>query len=284
MEQNEKDEMKKCNLATLLLLLLFSIHFQAKSSQLILYQNDTLFTESDILSSFDGFKNLRTSLLQLVSKTCRNVGYSTKIVWVIQDDKLFLKDFLVKDFCTGVEIPTDLSNHFSNNGAGLYFADWFSNNVDFGKGEIINEGFSNKLYSCCGKLNFSNGILINQENWKNDVVTSEYNTSEKRNRLIYTNIDWSKIRKRHLKKGYVVQVKFQTNDTTGVIKNKHVPALWSFSERTKTPKYLEQEALRVVDLIPSWNYFLENGKPYPQHHVIIEVQFSEALRIQFLGF
>lgn len=282
------------NLLTIIVLSLSIYHVNA--NEILLYNKDTLHLNESILSKFKDYDSISNQILASTTYTenCRSRRFTEEATWIIKNDSLFLRDLKFFDYCTGKEIPFRFNEIYD-----LNFANWFSDEIKYGIGRVLYSSYvgrfsgskqtwNNVLHKYGGKLYFKNGILKTNETWSNKAIVSDYLNSLNRDSLIYSNINWKKISNKKLKKNYVVDISFEV-DKNGQLINKYASRTGTlnndseslFIEKVKVNAKIVNEALRVIDLIPYWSHYFENGKPYKQRGCVIRIVFSEKNKIKY---
>jgi len=157
---------------------------------------------------------------------------------------------------------------------GKVKADWFTGTIIVPKGKLVyyvHMGYES-IYEKELALKIKKGVLIGTKLYDNSKSKQSIygNDGDKLREFIYSNINWDNIPKLE-GKGIRVIVRFSANEKGIVDKAKIF---------IKTNPLLENEAIRVIKLIPEWDIFYRHGKhlrvtwTYP-------ILFNEANREQY---
>lgn len=157
---------------------------------------------------------------------------------------------------------------------GKVKATWINEQILIPKGKLIHyidEGY--QFYETELVLNFKNGKLIEQKEYDN---TKSYKSIFTENQdslqnFIYSNIDWKKVPdlKNEKVKVFITIASGETRKPDSV-----------YIIRGSDNEILNQEALRVVNLIPEWDVYYRRGKFY-RIAWSVPVIFDEQKRMKY---
>ena len=224
---------------------------------------DRLIWNGDTLKVFNNPLNLRRDLNTLRPKLFgeEEGGWMTSCwrgyiaEWTIIDEEIYLTNIFS---CTYFEdsIKSDLKLVFDTEYEnGKVKATWITGKLKIPKGKLIHyvhDGYQS-FYETELVLTFKNGLLTEQKEYDNSNSSKSVFTENQDSlyNFIYTNINWSKIP--DLKDEKVrVFISIQSSETT---KPDSIVIIRKAENET-----LNQEALRVFNLIPEWNVYYRLGE------------------------
>ena len=194
--------------------------------------------------------------------------------WTIIENEIYLTNIFSIDYSND-SIKSDLEAVFgSEYENGKVKATWISEPLLIFKGKLIHyldRGY--EFYETELVLTFKNGTLINQKRYDNS-KTYKSIFSENQDSLmnfIYSNINWKKV-------PYIKNEdeKVAINITSGETSKSASATIIRGSDK----EILNQEALRVVNLIPEWNVYYRRGEFY-KIRWLVTVTFDEQKRMKF---
>lgn len=238
---------------------------------LLIYQGDTLLLHTNPLEQYLNSKTERAINdfpLEWTSTACYR-GY--KATWLLSNDSLYLI-CLQKGCFSGTPEFFNLKQEF---GANRVFARWFTGKGIVPKGKLlryVHSGYDSYFEKEL-VLTFNKGILeeeVEHDN-SNFYISGFSQHPDSLYQFIYSNINWNKIP--DLKEDKIrVFISLQSGES----KKPDSISLAMGSEID----ILNEEALRVMRLLPEWDVYYRQGKVFPMKWAI-PVVFSEATRKTF---
>lgn len=244
---------------------------------------DRLIWNGDTLTVFSNPLELRNDIDSLRSKLFgeKEAGINTACwrgyiaEWAIIGNEIFLTNIFSCNYYDD-SIKSNLKAVFGKEYEnGMVKANWISGKILIPKGKLIHYVHSGyeSFYETELVLTFKNGILIEQHEYDNSKSYKSIFT-EKQDSLqnfIYSNIEWSKIP--DLKNEKVrVFISIQSGET---IKPDSILIV-----RRSNNEILNQEALRVINLIPEWDVYYRLGEVYRMKWTI-PIIFDEQRRKRY---
>jgi len=236
---------------------------------ILIWKNDTISLHSNPLGSYPKLDDLNLFGDQ-------NDGYSTACwrgyiaEWKIIDNSLYLSNIYSCDYAYSEnKIKADLKKLFPklyDNGNVL--ANWYSGELSVPNGKLIHQEL--KIYESEWILNLKKGTIINEKKFDNSGChISIYTQSQKSlNDFIAKNINWNNIP--HLEKGI--------HKVYGLIKSGNSKTEFTIKIKSNTKyKELEKEALRILKLLPEFDFYIKAGKVMNVAYTI-PIMFSEKNR------
>lgn len=205
-----------------------------------------------------------------------NISWGTDYIadWTIIENEIYLTGIFRAKHDNDI-IKSDLESVFgAEYEDGKVKATWISEQLLIPKGKLIHYlGRGYQFYETEHVLTIKNGKLIEQREYDN---TKSYKSIFAENRdslqnFIYSNIDWEKVP--DLKNG---EIKVLTTIVSGETPKPDSVYIWRGSENEK----LNQEALRVVNLIPEWNVYYRRGEFYRITWNVVVI-FDEQKRMKY---
>ncbi|MFO8234638.1 MAG: hypothetical protein R6U04_04425, partial [Bacteroidales bacterium] len=194
--------------------------------------------------------------------------------WTIIENEIYLTNIFSLNYSND-SIKSDLKTVFgAEYENGKVKATWISEQLVIPKGKLIH--YLDKAYQFYESelaLNFKNGKLVEKKVYDN---TKSYKSIFTENQdslqnFIYTNIDWKKVPDLKNEK-----VKVFINITSGETSKTASADIIRGSDN----EMLNQEALRVVNLIPEWNVYYKRGEFY-RIRWLVTVIFDEQKRMKY---
>lgn len=237
----------------------------------LIYKGDTLILYSNPLEQYLENKSERTINgydLEWTSTACYR-GYQA--TWEIANDSLFL--IKIQKGCYGKDPEYfDLKEEF---GTVKVFAQWFTGKILAPSGKLIHYVHSgyNSFFEKELVFTFKEGHLTEQIEYDNSKSYKSVFTENQDSLLnfIYTNIEWDKVPdlKDEKVRVFISIHSGETSKPDSVI-------IIKGSEN----EILNQEALRVVSLIPEWDVYYRLGKVYRMKWTI-PIIFDEQRRMKY---
>ncbi|NOU59605.1 hypothetical protein [Marinifilum caeruleilacunae] len=254
-----------------IILLPLSGYATGQVGDILIYKGDTLKLFANPLEEYFEKKQKRTINeyeLKWTSTACYR-GYQA--TWELTNDSLFLVRIQKGCYSKNPEY-FNLKEEF---GTERVFAHWFTGNTLAPKGKLIQYFHSgyDSLYEKELTFSFTSGILTEQieyDNSKSYKSVFTENQDSLRN-FIYTNINWNLVPNLENKKARV----FISIKSGEKLKPDSIVIL-----RGLKNELLNQEALRVVNLIPEWDVYYRHGKVYRMGWTI-PIVFSEENRKKY---
>ena len=207
-------------------------------------------------------------------KTCISTacGREYQATWEILENQLYLTGIYS---CCYYEdnIKADLTSLFKEKVInGKVKADWVTGNVFFQKGKMITRIDAElSIYETDFEFEFSEGKLLNVKSYDNSKsrISIYSQNQEKLIDFIYSNIDWNNLP--ISQERVSVNVRFSANE------NGKVDEVKIMRGDNET---FNQEAIRVVKLIPEWDVFYIRGKHF-RFYWNLPIIFSEENREKY---
>jgi hypothetical protein len=241
----------------------------------IIYKGDTLNTSTQLLEKREGADSLLSALLG--TGKSRKTDYHLcdyHAEWTIENDQIYLTKMEILD---GPEVvyTLDLPSTFKGECFdGKVYAYWITEGVFANTGKLIvlmskyQPIFENETF-----FSFESGRLVETtfyDNSKSYCSVFHYNNDSLKT-MIYGNINWSSIP--DLKdKNYTVYVSLQSSD---VVRPDSV-----IIEEGCEISIINDEALRVIQLLPEWDIYYYRGQ-FHKNKMIIPIVFSEERLLQY---
>lgn len=242
-----------------------------QAGDILIFKGDTLSLFSNPLEQYLDSKSERIfngKKLEWTSTACYR-GY--RATWEVSNDSLFL--IKVQKGCYS-ETPEyfDLKSEF---GSERVFAHWFTGKTLAPKGKQIHYVHSgyDSFYEKELVLTFTSGLLSAQIEYDNSKSYKSIFTENQDSlqTFIYTNIDWSKIP--DLKDESIkVFVTIQSSET---LKPDSIQII-----RGSENELINEEAIRVIELLPEWDVYYQKGKVYRMKWTI-PIIFNEEKRKKY---
>lgn len=205
-------------------------------------------------------------------------GRGFQAEWVIIENNLYLKEIYSCSYFNSRPYDDSLKadllhifpDRFEN---GTVKADWVSGSFWLSKGEIIYYDHSlGAIYEKDILLSFQGGVLTNINEYNNieKSYKSKFSDQEILNEFIYSKVDWDKLPELN-SKSTVVYVSFEVHEP-GAPRN--------FKIVRGASSEFNDEALRVISLLPEWSIYYTFGKYY-QYVWNLPVIFSEENRKKY---
>lgn len=259
--------MKICRFVFISFLLIISLQKGFSTAQIpdiLIYKGDTFSVYLPYLP--DEFYKLDTVIFDSIEyinrvltvdlfakKTCisTDCGREYQARWEINDDQLYLTG--IYSCCYYHDsIKADLKTLFKDKFVnGKVKVDWLTTKIYYPEGKFLIHVEGMSIYERDIELEFENGKLISIKTLDNSQTKqSQYSQSqEKLNEFIYSNIHWEQLPKLDSTVRVVVQI---VPNEDGVIENVEVA-------RGNNDAF-NQEAIRVVKMIPDWDVYIFRGK------------------------
>ncbi len=241
----------------------------AQIPDILIYQGDTLALFANPLEEFPKIDSIRPYLFgnrgRYHSTACWR-EYQAE--WLIENEQLYLIG--IYSCCYYKDsIKSDLENLFGDRFVdGKIKSDWFTGSVFSPQGKLIryfHDAYLS-LYEKEIEFKFEKGILVetkehdNSKSRKSIFSQNEYKLQE----FIYSNIKWSSLPKTN-KETVRVFVQFSANEK-GVVDSVEVMRGHSI--------LYDQEAVRVIKLIPEWDVYYIHGE-YERQNWMLPIVFSK---------
>ena len=194
--------------------------------------------------------------------------------WTIIENEIYLTNIFSLDYSNDSiksNLETVFGYEYEN---GKVKATWISEQLVIPRGNLIHyldRGY--QFYETELVLTFKNGKLIEQKEFDNSKSYKSIFTENQDSlqNFIYTNLDWQKVPDLRNKKERV----FITITSGETRKPDNV-----FIIRGSDNEILNQEALRVVNLIPEWNVYYRRGEFYKIRSAVAVI-FDEQNRKKY---
>ncbi|MFD1015036.1 hypothetical protein [Winogradskyella rapida] len=236
---------------------------------ILIWKNDTISLHSNPLGSYSKLDDLNLF-------GDKDAGYSTACwrgyiaEWKIIDNKLYLSNIYSCDyFYSENKTKADLKKLFPkkyNN--GIVLANWYSGKLSVPNGKLINKEL--KIYESEWLLRIKKGQVINEKQFDNSSchISIYTKNQDSLNHFITTNINWNKIPR--LEKGI--------HKVYGLIKSGKSKTEFSLEIKSRTEyKELEKEALRILKLLPEFDFYIKAGEVINVKYTI-PIMFNENNR------
>ena len=243
----------------------------------LIYNGDTIYVVLYLPDEFYGVSGGLSVNLFDDKKVCggstwvTNCGRGYVSRWEIVENQLYLTG--IYSCCYYQDsVKADLTSLFKERViAGKVKADWVTGNIPFQKGKIITRIYTEPFYETDFEFEFSEGKLLYIKSYDNSKSRISFYSQnyEKLIDFLYSNIDWDKLP--IPEKRIRVFVKFSANEEGKVDR---VEIMRGDDE------IFNQEAIRVVKLIPDWDVLYIRGNHYRLHQTIAFV-FSEENRVKY---
>lgn len=268
--------MKTLKIALFILFLPLTVHATGQAGGILIWKGDTSTVFSNPLELHQNMDSLRTKLFGSqnadVNTGCWR-GYIAE--WTIVEEELYLTNIFS---CTYYEnkVKADLKELFgSEYSNGMVKATWVTGELLLPKGKLIHYvhlGYGS-FYEYELVLTFNNGRLVNQKTYDNSLSRkSIYSENpDSLQKFIYSNINWQKVPKLKNKTERVIVTIFsgKTAKPDSIVVH-----------RRAENEILTNEALRVINLLPSWAVYYRRGKVYPMPW-LMPIVFSEENRKKY---
>ena len=219
---------------------------------ILIWKNDTISLYSNPLGSYPKLDDLNLFGDQ-------NAGYSTACwrgyiaEWKIIDNSLYLSNIYSCDYAYSEnKIKADLKKLFPKEYYnGIVSANWYSGELSVPDGKLINQEL--KIYESEWILSLKKGTVINKKKFDNsESHISIYSQNQKiLNDFITNNINWNNIP--HLENGI--------HKVYGLIKSGNSKTEFTVKIKSTTKhKELEKEALRILKLLPEFDFYIKAGE------------------------
>lgn len=242
-----------------------------QAGDILIFKGDTLTLFSNPLEHYLDNKPERTingKKLEWTSTACYR-GY--RATWELTNDSLFL--IRIQKGCYS-ETPEyfDLKSEF---GSDRVFAEWFTGKTLAPKGKqihYVHSGYES-FYEKELVLTFAEGLLTGQIEYDNSksyksVFTENQDSLQK---FIYTNINWSQIPNLE-DESIKVFISIQSSET---LKPDSIQII-----RGSENELINEEAIRVIELLPEWDVYYRQGKVYRMKWTI-PIVFNEEKRKKY---
>lgn len=260
----------------LLLCLPFMASATAQAGDILLWNGKRVSLHSNPLESRKDIDEIKDKLFKQEGFDRSNWitscwrGYIAE--WTITGNRLYLTNIYYWDSRNG-EIKANLRDIFGNEtlANGNIPANWVTAELTAVDGEClypINDGYLSIYEKEMGFV-FQEGRLVNHTDYTNKVFLSKYMHDDTLLlKFIYSQIDWQKTPPMEDNAIRVI-----TTLTTGSGKKEYIVELMPETEN----ELYTQEALRVVNLIPEWDYYYQHGK-YKRVKFTLSVTFSKKMQ------
>lgn len=260
-------------LLKILALLIFPLSAFATGqvADVLIYQGDTLPIRSNPLEQYLDSKPKRTINRYELTWTSTACYRGYRATWEVINDSLYLRS-IEKGCVNKVPFYFDLVKEF---GTDKVFASWFTGKTLTPKGKPIPYVYNGNdlMYESELILTFVKGVLtdnfVHNNLESNKSVYSE--NKDSLNSFIYRNIDWSIIPDLKEESKRVI-ISIQSG-------NSMKPDSIKISEGTDNI-ILNEEALRVVKMLPEWEVYYRDGEVYRMKWAILII-FSEEKRNEY---
>lgn len=225
---------------------------------ILIWENDTISLHNDPLASYPKLEELNLFGNKRVgNNTACWKGYISE--WKIIKNTLYLSniyscDYFYSDLKIKAELKKIFPKEYKN---GMVLANWYSDELSVPDGKLINKKL--KIYESEYVLSLKKGMVIDKKKFDNsESYTSTYTQdSKKLNHFILKNINWNNIP--HLKEG--------VHKVFGIIKSGSSKTDFTVKIKSKSEyPELEKEALRILKLLPEFDFHIKAGK-------VINVQY-----------
>ncbi len=228
-----------------------SLFATAQVPDLLIFQGDTLLLHSNPLEAYFDQKEERTIGSVKIQGACTALWRGYIATWEIVNDSLFLID--VKTGCWGADSSSvKLKEEF---GPGKIFAHWVSYELNSPYGKQIkyfHQGYDS-IYEFERGFLISKGKLtsiIEYDNTQSSV--SEYaNDPEKLHQFFFNKINWKLVASQDTFPINRVIIRFHPDEQGRPTAIEVMRGL---------NPILDQEAIRVLSLLPQWNTYFKKGK------------------------
>lgn len=265
-------------LINILIVLIFPISGFAtgQAGDRLIWNGDTLTVFSNPLELHCNIDSLRPKLFGEneagINTACWR-GYIAE--WTIIENEIYLTNIFSCNYYND-SIKSNLNTVFGAEcDNGKIKATWITGKILIPKGKLIHYVHSGyeSFYETEQILTFENGILTEKKDYDNSksyksIFTEKQDSLQK---FIYTNIQWDKIPDLKDKKVRVF-ISIQSGETR---KPDSVLII-----RGSDNEMLNNEALRVVNLIPEWDVYYRLGEVYRMKWTI-PVLFNEQKRMKY---
>ena len=243
----------------------------AQYGDILIYKGDTLILFSNPLEQYFESKGKRAINHYELSWTSTACYRGYRATWEIVNDSLYL--IRVQKACYSKEPQYfNLTKEF---GADKAFANWFSGKALAPKGKLIHYVHSgyDSFYETEIMLTFKDGILTGQVEYDN---SKSYKSVFAENRdslqnFIYRNINWSIIPDLN-DESIKVLISIQSGESV------KADSITIF--RGSDSKVLNEEAVRVIKMLPEWNVYYRKGEVYRMKW-IVPLIFNEEKRKKY---
>ena len=236
---------------------------------ILIWKNDTISLHSNPLGSYPKLEELNLFGEQ-------NAGYSTACwrgyiaEWKIIDNTLYLSNIYSCDYFNSEnKIKADFKKLFpKKHDNGIVLANWYSGKLSVPNGKLINREL--KIYESEWLLEINNGQVIDEKKFDNSSshISIYTKNQDSLNAFISKNINWNKIPR--LEKGI--------HKVYGLIKSGKSKTEFSVEIKSKTEyKELEKEALRILELLPEFDFYIKAGEVINVNYTI-PIIFNENYR------
>ena len=242
--------------------------FTAQAPDLLIYQGDTLALFANPLEPYleaKGERTLNNFELPLTSTACYR-GYQA--TWELVDRKLYLVS--VRRGCMGDKVEYfHLEAEFGSNKA---FADWVNGTLISPQGKLIHyihSGYQS-LYERELNLYFERGILQKEVEYDNSRSYQSVFSKDpdSLNRFIESQINWDQVpnlKDRRERITLIVSAGANRKiDSVSIVRGSDI-------------EFLNQEALRIVKLLPEWDVHYVKGRLF-RYFQTFSILFSEKQR------
>lgn len=272
----DEQTMKRLINILILLILPFLLFATAQAGDRLIWNGDTLNIFSNPLELRNDIDSLRSKLFGKKENGFNTGCWRGYIAeWTIIENEIYLTNITscINNYSTKSDLGAVFGAEYEN---GKVKANWMTGKIIIPKGEIIheiNDAYSS-IYETELVLTFDNGILTDQKTYDNSKSYKSRLTENQDSlqEFIYTNIDWHNIP--DLKdEALKVYISVQTGGETS--KPENITII-----RGTDNKLLNQEALRVINLIPEWDVYYKRGEVFNVFWTI-PVIFNEQRRKKY---
>lgn len=258
------------------LIISISVFSTGQAGDILIWDGERLIVFSNPLELRNDIDSLRPKLFGE-----KNAGMNTACwrgyiaEWTMIDNEIFLTNIYSCNYYED-SIKSDLKTVFGaeyNN--GRVKASWLTGKILIPKGKVVHYVHSGyeSFYETELELTFKNGILTEQIRFDNSKSYKSIYT-EKQDSLqnfIYNNIDWNKVPDlKDEKKRVIIMI------TSGETKKPDSVLI----VRPCDNGILNQEALRVVKLLPEWDVYYKHGVVYRMKWSL-PIIFDEQKRMKY---
>ena len=236
---------------------------------ILIWKNDTISLHSNPLGSYSKLDDLNLFGDQdaRYSTACWR-GYIAE--WKIINSKLYLSNIYSCDyFYSENKIKANLKKLFPTEYDNeMVLANWYSGKLSVPNGKLINKEL--KIYASEWILSLKKGKVIEEKKFYNSEshISIYTKNQDSLNDFISKNINWNNIPR--LEKGI--------HKVYGLIKSGKSKTEFSVEIKSRTEyKELEKEALRILKLLPEFDFYIKAGEVLNVKYTI-PIMFSENKR------
>ena len=268
--------MKKLINILIVLIIPFTGFATGQAGDILIWNGDTLSVFANPLELRNDIDSLRSKLFGEkeagINTACWR-GYIAE--WTVIENEIYLTNIFSCNYDDD-GIKCDLEDVFGTICKdGKVKATWMTGNIVIPKGKLIHYIHSgyDSFFETELVLTFKNGMLIEQKKYDNSKsyksIFSENHDSLQN--FIYKNIDWNKVPELKGEKIRVI-ITIQSGET-------RMPDSILIVRKSEND-LLNQEALRVVNLIPEWDVYYRLGEVYRMRWTF-PISFDEQKRIKY---